>query len=360
MKSAAAFLATLLLGLSAAACGSNGDSHGAATGADSGGGSNPGACAGLGIPAGNCQTCEESSCAGALSAMNSTCGGSLSCLCACAAGDATCASNCAASAACETDVANLGSCVVTQCAASCGESGTPSADGGGVSSNPGASSFSGPSCPATSPPNSFAPAGASADCAKCAASCVTANDFTTACSGYYGCYCPCAAGDTSCQSACAPLENGTCSDTTAEVTSCVTDQCASLCGTCPVLAMGTYTSMSTALMANQPAGCTESSDAEFLDTIFKTFTVDANGQVSLDGPQGAPAGCQLTTGSCTTVETCALTLGGIPGPFGDAGTTDDFTWSLTPQGTATATATLTATSSGVTCGFTITYGPSPN
>jgi len=90
--------------------------------------------------------------------------------------------------------------------------------------------FSGPSCPPGTPPNSFVGADAGPNCVKCVNNCEVTNAFQTECGSYYGCYCACAAGDTGCQQACSPLE-GSCTQLEADLETCISNDCASLCST---------------------------------------------------------------------------------------------------------------------------------
>ena len=89
-------------------------------------------------------------------------------------------------------------------------------------------SLSGPSCPAGMPPLTFVSDDAGTDCLKCQANCLSTEGWGNECDGYYACYCPCAAGDTGCQQACAPLE-GDCMQTTIDLESCLATDCSTLC-----------------------------------------------------------------------------------------------------------------------------------
>jgi hypothetical protein len=90
--------------------------------------------------------------------------------------------------------------------------------------------FSGPSCPPGSPPNTFVPADAGVNCTSCANNCAATSDFQDECASYYGCFCACAATDTGCQQACTPLE-GDCMSQESALESCISTDCASLCAT---------------------------------------------------------------------------------------------------------------------------------
>ncbi len=132
-------------------------------------------------------------------------------------------------AGCQAEVSNgtASTCTTAleayQLSGSCGGI-VPSQDAGADASV----SLSGPSCPPGMPPVTFVSSDAGADCLKCQANCLSTEGWGAECDRYYACYCPCAAGDTGCQQACAPLE-GDCMQTTIDLQSCLTTDCSTLC-----------------------------------------------------------------------------------------------------------------------------------
>src|SRR5271155_5675217 len=81
--------------------------------------------------------------------------------------------------------------------------------------------YSGPSCTSTDIPS------ACWTCLldKCGSDCITSE-----CSGYFGCYCDCSAGNASCQAQCAASQTSmACDSCLASVGTCATSTCGSAC-----------------------------------------------------------------------------------------------------------------------------------
>lgn len=184
--------------------------------------------------------------------------------------------------------------------------------------------FTGPSCPSNAPPNDFAPAGASATCASCAANCVTAQGLDVACKSYFACYCACAAGDTACQQACAPL-NGACSDDVSAVTSCVATDCNALCSnlnttTCTPITNGAACNPGVVTCGSSPCDVPSNVCCERLGQSTGTCSPASTGcadgglevTVSCDEVGDCPAGTvccdELISQKCETA--CPVNMGG--------------------------------------------------